>query len=91
MTGYLQPGGTRKFETLMTYLTNVGCEACHGGSAQHVRAVNKKEGTSRKVAAEVCLGCHTPDQNIGPFEYAVALKAVLGPGHGVPGTPTSAP
>lgn len=84
MTGYLQPGGTRRFETLMTHLPNVGCESCHGGSALHVRSVNKKEGTSRKVGAEVCLGCHTPDQNIGPFEYAVALKAVLGPGHGVP-------
>jgi hypothetical protein len=82
MTGYLQPGGTRRFETLMTHLPNVGCESCHGGSALHVRSVNKKEGTSRKVGAEVCLGCHTPDQNIGPFEYAVALKSVLGPGHG---------
>ena len=84
MTGYLQPGGTRRFETLMTYMANVGCESCHGPSAAHVRAIDKKQGTSRKVTAEVCLGCHTPDQNIGPFEYAEALKAVLGPGHGAP-------
>lgn len=81
---YLQPGGTRSMETLTGYFLNVGCEACHGPSALHVRSANKKIGTSRKVSEAVCFGCHTPDQNIGPFDYVAALKAVLGPGHGAP-------
>ncbi len=79
---YLQPGGTRSQETLTGYFLNVGCEACHGPSAYHVRSIDKKIGTSRRVGAEVCYGCHTPDQNIGAFDYEKALKAVLGPSHG---------
>ena len=48
-----------------------------------MRAVDKKTGTSRTVAPEVCLGCHTDDKSlVGSFDYATALKAVLGPQHG---------
>ncbi len=36
----------------------------------------------RQVAASVCLGCHTPDQTNGDFDYTHYLKAILGPGHG---------
>ena len=36
----------------------------------------------RQVAESVCLGCHTPDQTGGDFNYAHYLKAILGPGHG---------
>lgn len=82
MTGYLLPGGTRRLTTAYTYFSNVGCEACHGPSAEHMRAQNKKTGTRRAVGAEICLGCHTSDQNIGTFEFAAALKSVLGKGHG---------
>ena len=82
MTGYLLPGGTRRLSTAYTYFANVGCESCHGPSAEHMRAQNKKTGTSRVVGAEICLGCHTSDQNIGAFEFAAALKSVLGKGHG---------
>ncbi|HKQ70939.1 MAG TPA: hypothetical protein VJT73_16450 [Polyangiaceae bacterium] len=52
-----------------------------------MRSRNKRDGTSRKVDATVCLGCHTPDQNLGTFDYAVAVKAILGPGHGAPPRP----
>ena len=35
----------------------------------------------------VCLGCHTPDQNLGLFAVAAAMKEVVGPGHGLPPRP----
>jgi hypothetical protein len=84
LTGFLGPGGTRNLKTATTFFANVGCESCHGPSVDHVRSETKHVGTSRKVAEVVCLGCHTPDQNLGPFDYAAALKDVLGPGHGMP-------
>jgi len=84
MTGFLGPGGTRNLKTAKVFFPNVGCESCHGPSVEHVRGLDKKRGTSRKVSATVCLGCHTPDQNLGPFDFAAALKEVLGPGHGMP-------
>ncbi len=83
-TGYLLPGGTRYVETAVEKFADVGCECCHGPSAPHVRSVDKKKGTSRKVGAEVCLGCHTPDQNVGAFDYDSAVASILGPGHGAP-------
>ncbi len=82
MTGFLAPGGTRFLATAAAYFPNVGCESCHGPSVEHVRSPDKRRGTSRKVDPIVCLGCHTPDQNLGPFDSAAAIKDVLGPGHG---------
>jgi len=81
-TGYLQPGGTRSIETAHQQFGDVGCECCHGPSALHVRSVDKKKGTSRKVEATVCFGCHTSDQNLGAFDYAAAVRSIVGPGHG---------
>jgi 2',3'-cyclic-nucleotide 2'-phosphodiesterase (5'-nucleotidase family) len=83
-TGYLLPGGTKYVDTAVEKFANVGCECCHGPSAPHVRSVDKKKGTSRKVDASVCLGCHTPDQNVGTFDYEASLASILGPGHGAP-------
>jgi hypothetical protein len=82
MTGYLQAGQSTSDETMTKYFSNVGCESCHGPSAAHVRAADKKQGTSRTVSPEVCLGCHTHDQSLGSFDYAAALRSILGPGHG---------
>jgi 2',3'-cyclic-nucleotide 2'-phosphodiesterase (5'-nucleotidase family) len=81
-TGYLQRGGTRNVETAIDQFANVGCETCHGPSAAHVRSVDKKRGTSRKVDPVICLGCHTPDQNLGTFDVTAALASIVGPGHG---------
>jgi 5'-nucleotidase len=81
---FLLPGGTVNLDTLNTYFADVACEACHGPGVAHVRSMNKKLGTSRQVGPLVCLGCHTPDQSQGPFDYATALKEVIGPGHGLP-------
>lgn len=82
--GFLQTGGTRDWVMVKDGFANVGCEACHGPSAEHVRSVDKKLGTSRKVDAITCLGCHTPDQNLSDFDPIASMKEILGPGHGAP-------
>ncbi len=83
MTGFLLPGGAQNLETATTQFADVGCEACHGPSVDHVRSSDKRQGTSRTVDPVICLGCHTPDQS-GAFEVADAMKHVVGPGHGLP-------
>jgi len=82
-TGFLLPGGAQNFESAAQF-QNVGCEDCHGPSVAHVASTNKRTGTSRAVDPTVCLGCHTPDQNLGPFVVAAAMKEIIGPGHGLP-------
>ncbi|HVT06234.1 MAG TPA: multiheme c-type cytochrome [Polyangia bacterium] len=83
VTGFLLPGGAQNFESAAQF-QNVGCEDCHGPSVAHVASTNKRAGTSRAVDATVCLGCHTPDQNVGPFVVAAAMREIVGPGHGLP-------
>ena len=81
VTGFLLPGGAQNFESAPQF-ANVGCESCHGPSVAHVVSTDKRKGTSRTVDPTVCIGCHTPDQNIGTFEVAAAMKEIIGPGHG---------
>jgi hypothetical protein len=83
VTGFLRPGGAQNFESAPQF-GDVGCEACHGPSVAHVQTRDKRKGTSRKVDPTVCLGCHTPDQNLGPFDVLAAWKEIVGPGHGLP-------
>jgi hypothetical protein len=87
LTGFLLPGGAQNLETATAQFADVGCEACHGPSVAHVLASDKHKGTARAVDPAICLGCHTPDQNVGPFVVADAMKEVIGPGHGLPPTP----
>ena len=82
-TGFLLPGGAQNLESAAQFV-DVGCEACHGPSVAHVVSMDKRKGTSRTVDPIVCLGCHTPDQNIGAFAVAEAMKEIVGPGHGLP-------
>jgi hypothetical protein len=84
LTGFLAPGGTHNLKTALTFFANVGCESCHGPSVTHIRSPSSHKGTSRRVPALVCLGCHTPDQSRGDFDYVAAVKEILGPGHGGP-------
>ena len=84
IVGFLQAGGTRDMTMVHGQFANVGCESCHGPSALHVRSIDKKQGTVRAVAPVVCLGCHTPDQNVGAFDPVASMKEILGPGHGMP-------
>ena len=74
-------GGTHNLATAATSFGGVGCESCHGPSAAHVRA-NNKTGTTAAVAEAVCKECHTPEQSVEPFNYATAIRQVLGKGHG---------
>jgi len=83
MTGFLVPGGVQNLESAR-YFVDVGCEACHGPSTPHVTSADKHRGTSRAVDPVLCFGCHTPDQNRGPFVLAEAMKEMTGPGHGQP-------
>jgi len=83
MTGFLRPGGTQFIETATEQFADVGCESCHGPSADHVASINKRRGTSRKVDVVVCFGCHTPDQSIEPFDVVAGMKDIVGPGHGI--------
>jgi len=90
--GFLQTGGTRDFVMARSQFADVGCEGCHGPSAAHVRAVDKHQGTVRAVDPVVCLGCHTPDQNVGSFDPVASMKEILGPNHGMPAAgPAAAP
>jgi hypothetical protein len=82
--GFVQQGGTRDMPMARGQFADVGCESCHGASALHVRSIDKTKGTVRAVDPIVCLGCHTPDQNIGAFDPLAAMKEILGPDHGVP-------
>jgi hypothetical protein len=81
MTGWEQPGGTRSYETALTYFSSVGCEACHGPSVMHIRA-NRAAFTQRQVPETVCRTCHRADQQPDPFNYQASIKLILGPGHG---------
>jgi hypothetical protein len=83
-TGYLLAGGTRRVKTAVDQFSDVGCECCHGPSVNHIRSLNKKKGTSRKVDPSLCLGCHTIDRNGDLFDAAAAMKDMIGPGHGAP-------
>ena len=89
----MRPGGTGDLRVATARLRDVGCEACHGPGLDHVtrpaRRRAPRDGGAprpgdmhRQVAESVCLGCHTPDQTNGDFDYAHYLKAILGPGHG---------
>jgi 2',3'-cyclic-nucleotide 2'-phosphodiesterase (5'-nucleotidase family) len=88
VTGYLRPGGPNDVALAATRFREVGCEACHGPGLTHAGAPTAPAPAgvtavlSRKVPAAVCLGCHTPDQTNGDFDYAAFLQAVVGPGHG---------
>ena len=77
-------GGTRRLKTAIDQFSDVGCECCHGPSVNHIRSLNKKKGTSRKVSPAVCLGCHTVDRNGDLFDAVAAMKDMVGPGHGMP-------
>jgi hypothetical protein len=84
--GFLQEGGTRDWVMARTQFADVGCEGCHGPGAPHVRSPDseKKNNIIRKPDPATCLGCHTPDWNVGTFDPVAAMKEVIGPGHGMP-------
>ncbi len=71
VVGYGQPGG---FATKQASpdLVNVQCENCHGMGTKHPEA----EDTKAVVGPDVCLTCHTNEQNPN-FDYEEALKHIV--------------
>lgn len=80
-TAFLRPGGTASLATANAFLSDVGCETCHGPSIDHIRATEKK-GKMPRVQPLHCSPCHAGDSAGDSFDYAGDLKAVMGPGHG---------
>jgi hypothetical protein len=87
VTGFAQPGGSMDLAVLATRLRDVGCEACHGPASAHVDAPREPGLVARRPSAATCLGCHTPDRTPTTFDLAALTRAVVGPGHGAPGSP----
>jgi hypothetical protein len=94
VTGYRQPGGsvlgklsyttTVAGNTFTKNLEDVGCEVCHGPGSLHIAspisADNKPQHIQRKVADDLCRGCHSPEHSprFNPDTYR---PLILGPGH----------
>ncbi|TMQ59592.1 MAG: hypothetical protein E6K75_03915 [Candidatus Eisenbacteria bacterium] len=72
VVGYGQPGGFASKQSTPD-LVNVQCENCHGMGTKHPDhgAVN-----AAVVGPEVCLSCHTHEQNPN-FDYEEALKHIV--------------
>jgi hypothetical protein len=82
VTGFREPGGSEVVE--LAGLQDVQCEVCHGPGSVHTKTpekAGKPFGIRRDAAAEVCLGCHTPEHS-DTFQYEAYLRDILGPEHG---------
>ncbi|MEJ2032750.1 MAG: UshA-like (seleno)protein [Deltaproteobacteria bacterium] len=55
----------------------VGCEMCHGPGGKHAQAPKRNQ-VRRRPAAEVCLRCHTPEQD-DDFDFQRDLKRAAHP------------
>jgi len=81
VTGYEKPGGSSV--THVDGLQNVQCEDCHGPGSMHVQNPTDKTRIVAVPSPSVCISCHHPP-HVEAFDVAVALRGVLGPGHGAP-------
>jgi len=81
VTGYEKPGGSSV--THVDGLQNVQCEDCHGPGSMHVKNPTEKTRIVASPLPSVCISCHHPP-HVEAFDVAVALRGVLGAGHGAP-------
>jgi hypothetical protein len=81
VTGYEQPGGSTV--THVDKLKDVQCETCHGPGSRHILDPTDKSRIVAKPAPDRCLECHHPPHVEG-FDPLAKMKAILGPGHGMP-------
>jgi len=70
VVGYGQPGGFAN-KTATPDLVNVQCENCHGMGTKH-----PDKDASVVVGPDVCLTCHTHEQN-PDFDYDKALTHIV--------------
>ena len=70
VVGYGQPGGFASKQATPD-LVNVQCENCHGMGTKH-----PDRGENVVVGPDVCLTCHTHEQNPN-FDYEEALKHIV--------------
>jgi len=70
VVGYGQPGGFASKQATPD-LVNVQCENCHGMGTKH-----PEKTASAVVGPDVCLTCHTHEQNPN-FDYDEALKHIV--------------
>jgi hypothetical protein len=68
--GHKLAGGYPADSARVAAVSNVGCEACHGPGARHVRSsmADKKKTIHGKPSATLCVTCHVPAVNPG-FDY----------------------
>jgi 2',3'-cyclic-nucleotide 2'-phosphodiesterase (5'-nucleotidase family) len=81
VTGYEKPGGSSVAH--VEKLKDVQCEDCHGPGSLHVQDPTDKTRIVARPAPSVCLGCHHPP-HVENFDVTVALRGIVGPGHGMP-------
>lgn len=72
VTGIAEAGGWRR-QPDRGHLGEVGCEACHGPSAQHVADPKQR---TRPVSIATCLGCHDAENSPG-FEHAAYWPRII--------------
>jgi hypothetical protein len=70
VVGYGQPGGFSAKQSTPD-LVNVQCENCHGMGTKH-----PEKGNATVVGPDVCLTCHTHEQN-PDFDYDQALTHIV--------------
>ena len=76
VTGLKLEGGYPQADAKKTTpVANVGCEACHGPGAVHMKAAkaDKKTSINGNVTEVMCKGCHTPEMS-PDFDYAEYSK-----------------
>jgi len=81
VTGYEKPGGSSVAH--VDKLENVQCEDCHGPGSMHVQNPTDRTRIVANPAPSVCISCHHPP-HVEAFDVAVAMRGILGPGHGMP-------
>ncbi len=83
VTGYDKVGGSTVAH--VEKLESVQCEVCHGPSGKHASKPAVAVPVPRP-GSDMCASCHHPP-HVHTFDSAAKMAEIIGPGHGMPGTP----
>jgi 2',3'-cyclic-nucleotide 2'-phosphodiesterase (5'-nucleotidase family) len=90
VTGYEEPGGTTV--THVEKLKDVQCEVCHGPGSRHASDPANPSLIIRDPDPKACASkCHHPPHVKPDWSVESALRAIVGPGHGLPSAAQAAP